>query len=68
MLAIFVLRFDVWAASWYGVSTADLHRQLPTQMVPLLALALAAWAGVLLALTKPKIPLRKKPLKSSVWL
>jgi hypothetical protein len=55
MLAILVLRFDVWAACWYGVSAADLQRQLPTWMVPLVASVLAVWVVVLLALTKPKI-------------
>jgi hypothetical protein len=54
MLAIFNLRFDAWAACWYGVGAAELHRLLPTQMVPMLTLALAAWAGVLLVLTRPK--------------
>jgi RNA polymerase sigma factor (sigma-70 family) len=58
MLAIFVLRFNAWAACWYGVSTAELRRQLPTQMVPLLTLALAVWVGLLLALTRPKVGAR----------
>ena len=58
MLAIFNLRFAVWAACWYGVGTAELRRLLPTQMVPMLTLALAAWAGVLLVLTRPKAGVR----------
>ncbi|HZL44750.1 MAG TPA: hypothetical protein VFC28_00860, partial [Opitutaceae bacterium] len=58
MLAIFNLRFDIWAATWYGVSTAELHRLLPTGMIPLLTLVLVIWAGVLLALTRPKPSVR----------
>jgi RNA polymerase sigma factor (sigma-70 family) len=59
MLAIFNLRFDAWAACRYGVGTAEIHRLLPTRMVPILTLALVVWAGVLLALTRPK-PLHPK--------
>ena len=58
MLAIFNLRFDIWAATWYGVSTAELHQLLPTGMIPLLTLVLVIWAGVLLALTRPKPSVR----------
>jgi hypothetical protein len=58
MLAIFSLRFDAWAATWYGVDVAGIHNLLPTRMVPLLTLVLAIWAGVLLALTRPKSSVR----------
>lgn len=58
MLAIFNLRFDAWAASWYGVDLAGIHSLLPTRMVPLLTLVLAIWAGVLLALTRPRSGVR----------
>jgi hypothetical protein len=58
MLAIFNLRFDAWAATWYGIDIAEIHEVLPTRMVPLLTLALASWAGVLLALTRPKSGVR----------
>ncbi len=54
MLAIFNLRFDVWMASMYGTSVAELHRQMPTWIVPLLTLVLALWSGILLILTRPK--------------
>ena len=54
MLVIFSLRIDAWAASWYGIGVAEVHEQLPTRMVPLLTLALAAWVAVLLGLTRPK--------------
>jgi RNA polymerase sigma factor (sigma-70 family) len=58
MLAIFNLRFVTWAACWYGVGTAELHQRVPTEMVPLLTLVLVIWAGVLLALTRPKARFR----------
>ena len=58
MLAIFNLRFVTWAACWYGVGTAELHQRVPTEMVPLLTLVLVIWAGVLLALTRPKPSVR----------
>ena len=54
MLAIFNLRFDTWAASWYGVGIEEIGRLLPTRMVPLLTSVLFLWAGVLLVLTRPK--------------
>ena len=53
LLATFNLRLDVWLASGYGVSVAEIHRLLPTWIVPLLTLALVIWSGVVLALTKP---------------
>jgi RNA polymerase sigma factor (sigma-70 family) len=58
MLAIFNLRFDAWAACWYGVDTAEIHGLLPMRMIPLLTLALASWAGVLLVLTRPRSGVR----------
>jgi hypothetical protein len=57
-LAVFNLRFDTWAATWYGVSTTEIHSLVPTRMVPLLTLALAVWAGLLLVLTRPKSGVR----------
>jgi hypothetical protein len=54
LLAIFNLRFDTWAANWYGVDVAEIHHRLPTRMVPLLTLALVLWAGMLLVLTRSK--------------
>ena len=61
MLAIFNLRFDVWVASAYGVSVAELHNRMPTWMVPLLTLVLLIWSGILLAVTKPK---RHQPVRT----
>jgi RNA polymerase sigma factor (sigma-70 family) len=58
MLVIFNLRFNAWAATWYGVDAAGIHSLLPTRMVPLLTLVLAIWAGVLLALTRPRSGIR----------
>ena len=54
MLAIFNLRFDVWVSAIYGISVADLHRQMPTWMVPVLTLVLFLWSVFVLAITKPK--------------
>src|ERR1017187_8240478 len=54
ILAIFNLRFDVWLASGYGVSVAEIHRMFPMWIVPLLTLVLAIWTAAFLALTKPK--------------
>jgi RNA polymerase sigma factor (sigma-70 family) len=58
MLAIFNLRFDVWAASWYGVSVAEIPSLFPVWIVPVLTLALAVWSGIFLAITKPKSSLQ----------
>jgi len=54
ILAIFNLRFDVWLASGYGVSVAEIHRMFPMWIVPLLTLVLAIWTAAFLALIKPK--------------
>ncbi len=54
MLAIFNVRFDVWVASAYGVSVAEIHNVLPVWMVPVLTLVLVIWSGILLAVTRPK--------------
>ena len=59
MLAIFNLRFDVWVASGYGVSVAEIHHRLPTWIVPLPTLALVIWSEAVVALTKPKPRLRQ---------
>jgi len=58
ILAIFNLRFDVWLASGYGVSVAEVHRMFPMWMVPVLSLVLVVWTGVFLTLTNPKRRLR----------
>ena len=51
MLVILNVHFDTWAATWYGVSTTEIHGLVPTWMVPMLTLILALWAGLFLALT-----------------
>jgi len=48
------LRADVWVASAYGVTVAEAHTLQPTWIIPVLTLALVAWAAVVIALTKPK--------------
>ena len=47
-------RLDVWMAPRYEVSVAEMHRLYPMWLIPVLTLALMAWIGILLALTKPK--------------
>ena len=54
ILAILNLRADVWVASAYGVTVAEAHTLQPTWIIPVLTLALVAWAAVVIALTKPK--------------
>jgi RNA polymerase sigma factor (sigma-70 family) len=54
LLAIFDLRFDVWLATNYGVTLAEIHSRFPMWLVPLLTLAVGVWTGVLLGLTKPR--------------
>ena len=38
LLATINLRFDVWAASSFGVSVAEIHQRLPTWIIPVLTL------------------------------
>ncbi len=54
ILVILNLRLEAWAASLHGLDLAAMHRLLPPWIIPLLTLALLAWVGVILALTKPK--------------
>jgi len=54
-LAIFNLRFDLWMASGYGISVAELHNRMPVWMVPVLTLVLLLWGVAMLLLTKPKV-------------
>jgi len=56
MLAIINLRFDVWVASGYGISVAELHHRMPTWIVPALSAVLVLWSLLMLAITKPKSP------------
>jgi RNA polymerase sigma factor (sigma-70 family) len=48
------LRFDIWVASAYGVTVAEVHHLQPTWIVPVLSLAFMLWAGAMSTLTKPK--------------
>jgi RNA polymerase sigma factor (sigma-70 family) len=48
------LRIDVWVASAYGVTVAEVHHLQPTWIVPVLSLAFMLWAGAMSTLTKPK--------------
>ena len=54
VLVIFNLRLDVWLASAYGVSLAEISDRLPIWIIPLFSAALVLWAAVLVGLTKPK--------------
>ncbi len=65
MLAILNLRFDVWIASIYGMSTAELHNQMPTWIVPVLTLVLALWIVVFLAITKRGVGQMPSPAAST---
>jgi hypothetical protein len=47
-------RLDVWMAACSEISVAEIHRLYPMWLIPVLTLALMAWIGILLALTKPK--------------
>jgi hypothetical protein len=48
------LRYDIWFASDYGISVAELHDRMPTWIVPVLTLVLMLWSVLLLSITKPK--------------
>ena len=54
VLVVLNLRLDAWMASRHECSLAEIHRLLPAWVVPALTLALVLWAGLVLALTKPK--------------
>ena len=55
MLVVFDVRFDVWLASGYGVSVAEVHRMFPTSLAPILTLALAVWVALFLFLTRKSL-------------
>jgi hypothetical protein len=44
---------DAWMASRRECSLDEIHRLLPPWVIPVLTLALLAWAGLVLVLTKP---------------
>ena len=54
ILAAINLRLDVWAASAYGVSVAEIHQRLPLWIVPVLALVLICWTVLVHAVMKTK--------------
>jgi RNA polymerase sigma factor (sigma-70 family) len=51
-LGILNLRLDVWMASGYGVSVAEVHRLQPLWIIPLLTLALLLWVGLAISMAK----------------
>ncbi len=54
ILVILNLRLDVWMAAAHRCSLAEIHSLFPEWVVPGLTLALLLWAGLIMALTKPK--------------
>jgi RNA polymerase sigma factor (sigma-70 family) len=50
------LRFDVWVAFIFGISVAELHKRMPTWMVPALSVVLVLWTLLILAIAKPATP------------
>jgi mannose/fructose/N-acetylgalactosamine-specific phosphotransferase system component IIC len=54
MLVVLNWRLDVWLAADRGVTLAEMHRLLPMWFLHVLTLALVAWVGILLAITRPK--------------
>ena len=54
ILVILNLRLDVWMAAAHRCSLAEIHSLWPVWVTPVLTLALLLWAGLVLALTKPK--------------
>ncbi len=53
ILVVLNLRLDVWIAAAHESSLAEVHQLLPPWLIPVLTLALLAWAGLVLALSKP---------------
>lgn len=47
------LRLDLWMATAHQCSIAEIHQLLPAWVSPVLTLALLAWSGLLMLLTKP---------------
>jgi RNA polymerase sigma factor (sigma-70 family) len=56
MVVVLNWRLDVWLAADRGVTLGEMHRLLPTWFIHVLTLALVAWVGVVLAITRPKRP------------
>jgi hypothetical protein len=54
ILAILNLRLPAWEAALHGIGLDEMHHLLPAWVLPLLTLALVAWVGLLLGLTRPQ--------------
>jgi RNA polymerase sigma factor (sigma-70 family) len=54
VLAILNLRLDLWLASGYGVTVAQLHEQMPVWMIPTLTLVLLVWSVAVFMMARPK--------------
>ncbi len=54
ILLILNCRLEVWVAAFRGIGPDEMHRLLPVWMVPVLTLALVAWSGIILAVTRPR--------------
>jgi hypothetical protein len=57
ILAVINLRMDVWLASRYEVSVAEIHTMFPMWLIPVLTVALLAWVGSLIAARVLRMPL-----------
>ena len=56
ILAILNLRMDVWLASHYGTSVAEIHQMLPMWVIPALTVALLGWITLLIAASHRQKP------------
>ncbi len=54
VLLIVNLGMNSWLATASGRSVDEIHTLLPVWVIPVLTLALAVWAGLVMVLTKPK--------------
>jgi len=54
VLVILNLRLDTWIATAHRSTLAEIHRLMPPWVIPSLTLALLLWAGLVMALTRPK--------------
>lgn len=54
ILLIINLRVDIWLALHHGVTMNEVQHLLPTELVPLLTLALVLWVGLVVTVSKPR--------------
>lgn len=54
LLGVVNLRIEPWLATLYHVSRATMQQALPLMTIHLVTLGLVVWAGVLLAMTRPR--------------